>query len=402
MGILVLTYWSYKDALVQTYTLPYVRIIRKNISADSKLFVLTLEQDFFKMSRSEWESEKEKLSQEGIILIRFKYNHFGLKMIFRIVGLLFSLVKLIRKEKIEFIHSWCMSAGSLGYILSLLTRKPLVIDSYEPHAEAMVENGTWSSNSLKFKLLNWLEKKQSNRAKTVIALTEGMKDYAKQKYNTSFKNYFVKPALVDLKKFDNNPEDYLKGRTARNLEKKIIGVYAGKLGGIYLEKEIFEFLKVASNHWKDRLKFFLLTDKNQAKINEYIKKNKIPKDCVESLFVDHHEIKNYLQIADFAINPVKPVPSKKYCTSIKDGEYWSMGLPVIITKNISDDSAIIQKENIGYVLENLNENEYLKACQKIDALILQNSDELKNKIISVASKYRSFEIAENIYREIYS
>ena len=35
---------------------------------------------------------------------------------------------------------WCMTAGSLGYILSKTSGKNLVIDSYEPHAEAMVEN----------------------------------------------------------------------------------------------------------------------------------------------------------------------------------------------------------------------------------------------------------------------
>ncbi len=401
-NILVLTYWSYKDALIQAYTLPYVRIMRKKIPSDSKIFVLTLEQDFFKMSSSEWENEKSKLAQEGIVLIRFKYDHFGIKMIFRVIGLLFSLKKLIRKEKIGFIHSWCMSAGSLGYILSLLTGKPLIIDSYEPHAESMVENGTWSTNSFRFKLLKWLEKKQSNRAQTVIALTQGMKDYAKVKYNASFKNYFVKPALVDLDKFSGTQEDYLQSRATKNLEGKIVGIYAGKLGGIYLEYEVFDLFKVASDYWKDKLKIYLLTDKNQAEVDEHIKRKNIPKECIETLFVPHAEIKDYLQIADFAINPVKPVPSKQYCTSIKDGEYWAMGIPVIITKNISDDSNIINTENIGHVLQELTNQEYMKACKKIDELITNDKIELNNRIKLVAKKYRSFSIAESIYGEIYS
>ena len=34
-NVLVLTYWSYKDALIQTYTLPYVRIIQKNLGTNN-------------------------------------------------------------------------------------------------------------------------------------------------------------------------------------------------------------------------------------------------------------------------------------------------------------------------------------------------------------------------------
>jgi len=43
-NVLILTYWSYHDALIQTYTLPYVRIIKKYLPAKSKIFLVTLEQ----------------------------------------------------------------------------------------------------------------------------------------------------------------------------------------------------------------------------------------------------------------------------------------------------------------------------------------------------------------------
>src|SRR4030066_244618 len=107
-NILILTYWSYQDALIQTYTLPYVRIIRKII------------------------------------------------------------------QKKNFIHAWCTPAGILGYILSKTTGVPLIIDSYEPHAEAMVENGTWGKSSWSFKLLFFFEKLQSKHAQTVISAVEKM------------------------------------------------------------------------------------------------------------------------------------------------------------------------------------------------------------------------------------
>ena len=42
--ILVFTQWSFKDALVQTYTLPYVDLIREIIPLDIKIFLVTAEQ----------------------------------------------------------------------------------------------------------------------------------------------------------------------------------------------------------------------------------------------------------------------------------------------------------------------------------------------------------------------
>ena len=400
-NILILTYWSYKDALIQTYTLPYVKIIRKQLSSESKVFLLTIEQNRFKMSDGEWLLEKEKLAKENIFIIRFKYDHFGAKMGLRLIGLLYFLFQLIKKENVSFIHSWCTPAGSLGYILSLLTGKELIIDSYEPHAESMVENGTWSKSSFKFKLLFWLESKQSQRANTVIALTKTMKEYALQKYNVTFENYYVKPALVDLDQFNWDYDKYTQSRNAKQLTDKIVCVYAGKLGGIYLEEEVFDFFKIASDFWEDKLKIFLLTDKNIEEVDAYINQKSIPKERIEIKFVDHKEIQNYYQQSDFAINPVKPVPSKRYCTSIKDGEYWAMGLPVVITKNISDDSDIIQQENIGYVLQELTDIEYLKACESIDSLLSTNREQLNNIIVKIADKYRNYKIAEDIYREIY-
>ena len=113
--------------------------------------------------------------------------------------------------------------------------------------------------------------------------------------------------------------------------------------------------------------------------------------------MDFHDIHKYFRLADFAINPVKPVHSKRYCTSIKDGEYWVMGLPVIIPENISDDSDIIKENNIGAILPELNEDEYLKAIKKIDNILNKNRSSLNNRIRKIAIQYRRYEIAEEIY-----
>ena len=77
-----------------------------------------------------------------------------------------------------------------------------------------------------------------------------------------------------------------------------------------------------------------------------------------------------------------------------------MGLPVVITKNISTDSALIAKHNAGYVLNELNDKEYQAAVEKIAGLLADSSHE--TRIRNIAVTQRNFSIAEKIYSAIYA
>ena len=76
-------------------------------------------------------------------------------------------------------------------------------------------------------------------------------------------------------------------------------------------------------------------------------------------------------------------------------------MPVVITKNISDDSDIILTHNAGAVLESLDTPGYQKAIDKIDILLSEPQDQQGARIIKLAQQFRNFSIAEKIYSGIY-
>lgn len=398
-NILILTYWSYPDALIQTYTLPYLGIIKRNLPPGSSIYLVTLEKDQSVCEKSKREVIARKLEQDGIHWLPFIYRPFGIAAFVLWIGISLKLISLIVIRKISVIHSWCTPPGAIGFFLSVLLNRKLILDSYEPHAEAMVENGTWKREGLAFKLLFWLERKQTERASCVISATEGMHEYAKRKYHVDIKNFFVKPACVDLNLFN---EEAMNDQTLRHqlaLVDKIVCVYAGKFGGIYLDDEIFDFIKVASNHWGNSFRFLILTSHSNEEIARYCNRAGVDVNCVLMRFVPHNEIPKYIGLADFALTPVKPIPTKRYCTPIKDGEYWALGLPVVIPARISDDSDIIEKNNIGAILNDFNQRAYQMAVESIDAI--RKQPDIRTKIRHIAKQYRSFEIAENVYKHVY-
>ena len=140
-NILVLTQWSFKDALIQTYTLPYVEILRETIPRERKIFVVTSEQEKKALTEKEMDEINERWKNRNMELIAQPYKRFGWKKLVTSVGQLLKLYRTIKRNKINVIHPFCTPAGSIGYLLSKLSGATLVIDSYEPHATAMVETG---------------------------------------------------------------------------------------------------------------------------------------------------------------------------------------------------------------------------------------------------------------------
>ncbi|MBI2258849.1 MAG: hypothetical protein HYU67_08125 [Flavobacteriia bacterium] len=89
-NVLIITSWSFNDALIQTYTLPYVEMISKQLSKDSKIFLVTLDR----------EKSKNLVLNPKINLISFDYYPLGFKGIVMWLKLLFGLKRLIYKELI--------------------------------------------------------------------------------------------------------------------------------------------------------------------------------------------------------------------------------------------------------------------------------------------------------------
>lgn len=390
-NILFITQWKFADALVQTYTLPYVNLIKEQ-SVFKSLYLIVLNGKLSKVNVFE---------HNGINVIELPYENVSFATVYPILK---KLNAIIKEHNITNLHPWCTTAGAIGFLLKKCwnSKLYLVIDSFEPHAEAMVENGEWKDSSLKYRILVYLEKQQAKHADHLIFVASGMDKYVERKYKVIPKNNFIKPACVDVEKFGVEKQQIDQFKNENGLINKRICVYAGKFGGIYLDEEIFEFVKTAYDFYGDKFRFLLLSNIDDKHLNERLKKFKIPLSVVVKKFVPHEKVALHLLMADFAICPVKPVPSKRYCSPIKDGEYWASGLPVIITKNISDDSEIIEKSNSGYVLKELSTSEYRNAIQHIEELLeKENSIEIKKRIRQLAVTYRDFSIAKNVYTKIY-
>jgi hypothetical protein len=301
------------------------------------------------------------------------------------------------------LHAWCMPAGALGWLLAVSTGTPLHIDSYEPHAEAMVENGSWRRTGWAYRILAWFERRLTRRAAVLISCTEGYLQAAPGLFRTSFaqKRTFVKPACTDLQLFRPELRKDPQLLAELGLEGAMVAVYAGKFGGIYLRQEVFAFLAACHLHWGTRFRALLLTNHPESELRAWAAAEGLPWEAVVLRFVPHAEVPRYMGLGDFGLTPVLSAPSKRYCTPIKDGEYWALGLPVVITPNISDDTELVETHQAGVVQHYTRPDTYPEAVRQLDALLQEPKATRTARIRALAEKYRPFTLSERIYRQLY-
>src|SRR6187549_3529766 len=126
-NILVLTSWSYKDALIQAYTMPYVYLISQELNPKDKIYLITQEQENRRMTIDELVQVKQRLRMQGIYLILLNYRKSDLLNMLGWIPDGIYLFFLVFFTRIKYIHAWCATAGAVGYVLSKFTFRPLIV-----------------------------------------------------------------------------------------------------------------------------------------------------------------------------------------------------------------------------------------------------------------------------------
>ena len=386
---LVVTYWASGDALISRYTMPYVRMIRDGLAPGRRITIVTFDPPG---------SERRDLTEDRIDHVALRYDGFGALAVLRRALDVPRLVALCFRRRIGVIHSWCSTGGAIGWFLSVVTRRPLVLDSFEPHADSMVENGTWSGESVRFKALLKLERLQTRRAVAAIAVSPWMADYSRRRYGRVPDPLYLKPACVDLDVF-TPAED---GETAAGSDADVVAVYAGKFGGIYLEAEAFELMGALRDVFGSRLRFLILTPTPEVEVQTMASQAGLDRDALTVKSVAPEDVPAELRKADFAINFVRPIPSRLYNTSIKDAEYLACGLPVLIADGISDDSALIRDNDAGAIYDRVDRDAFRAAGERmLELLGSEPPAERRRRIRELAVRHRNFDLARDVYRSLY-
>jgi hypothetical protein len=396
MHLLVMCSWSHRDPLVWRYVLPYLPLIKKALPPAVEIHLQTFESN----NKTINPTFEETLRSMNVRWLALPYTPLKAGGWWHYVQNLWTVRAYCNKNAIKTLHAFAPVAGTMAYLAARFSRRQLVIDSWEPHAECMVDTGVWSPSSMAFKILFYFEKQQAKSAQYLIAAHPRMRDYAWAKWQIAPKHIAYRPACTDLSVFDPSLYNRMFIREKLGIsDQDIVCACVSQLGGLYYFDEALLFFKQAHTHFGDRFKVILLTSTPAVDILKQASALHFDNAALTILQAPPEDVPAYLAAADFAFNPQKGVPSKAFGTPVKNGEYWAMGLPIAMLAGTSQDASLAISNATGVVLSDMTPQCIQDALQALENLLSDN--QLRARCRSMSIQYRNFDLAVKAYEEVY-
>jgi glycosyltransferase involved in cell wall biosynthesis len=314
--------------------------------------------------------------------------------------------EIYKKEKFDMVHT----RPGIPTLVALWLKKKYGVkflnDVRGFWADERIDGGMWNKKNPLFRsIYNWF-KKQEYKCLEIADYNTCITYKAKDEILSwaNIRNQPVKitviPCAVDMKLFDPEKVDKALSSSLKN-ELKIqdddfIISYLGSIGGWYLTDDMMQFCKEVSLKIP-RAKFLFISPHNHSLIADAAKKFGIPGEKILVKHGKRHEVPALLSFSNYSVFFIKPCYSKLSSSPTKHGEAMAMGIPVITNAGVGDVQEIVEKYKSGFVLKELNEENYKYVIQR-----LLTDDFDKAKIREGAKEFYSLESAVQQYLKVYN
>ena len=385
--IIIFIYNSFKDPLFQSNLFLYIK--EASLSNKYEFVLITFEQSNYSLKLEAQKHEKSKLLQKHINWVPLKWHSGKFKLLKKLYDT-FLAIGLIAKYRItgyKKIISLGTVAGSFAHIISTLLRLDHFLYQYEPHSEFLVDCNVWSRESLSYRILHWLEKEAGMKSKMLATGTGHM--LARLKSWSSPAKTFLVPSCVDENLFQYRELERNSIRRQLKISDRPVLIYAGKFGGIYYYDEVFEVFE-AWYKKEPSLFFLILTSNNHSEIADMFKSRNIDNSDYALFEVDYADVPGYISAADMGIVSVPPLPSQKFRSPIKVGEYLCCGIPYIVCEGVSQDDEHAENYGVGVVMKDFSEFEAVSKWSRVKVFLEDQSEELRKRCREAGITYRGF------------
>ena len=371
------------DPLGQSQVLPYIEDLSKN---GIEFYLISLEKSKAKEKIKKLRIKLESLGIKWYRLKYFKCYLLGMALnIFQSFLLSFYLVPV---KKIKVIHARAYTPLFSVLLLKKIFKTKIIFDMRGFWPEELVDSRRIKAKSIYYKILKFLEKKSILLSDWIITLTPEAKEIIEEKFKV--KNVEWMPTCVDESKFEKIKQI--------SFDDKFVVVYAGSLWSYYNMSAMADFFVALKSKIKNA-HFLILGNNETERLNKLFLEKGIKNNDYTVLTLSPEEVPNYLSSCDMAISFIYDMYSKKAAFPTKIAEYLMAGLPVVINGQTDFLKDLVDKNNIGIVIENPDKTNFEEQIEDLNSLLEDKDIKLRCK--KIAQDYLGKKVCVDKYWEIY-
>ncbi len=334
------TYWSLRDPLCQSQSLP---VLRGLAAGGYRLGLVTYEQAPWAVPAPERARVAASLAAEGIEWAPRDYHKRPplLSTLYDIAMGVLHTAAFARRSKARLVHGRASVPAAIAWGAARTSGRLFFDDADGPLSEEYVDAGVWSRGSWPHRLTRAVEHACLTRADQVAVLSSLRRDELRSVVG---REIAVLPCGVDTSLFRYDPAARERWRRELGLSGTVL-VYSGKAGGWYLTEPLLDFARAAGTVLGDVTLLVLTTGDPRPFVDGAAARGV---RCVVRAG-GRDEMPGLLSAADAGLSFRLDSASQRACSPIKNGEYLACGLPVVTTAGAGDYSALVQRERVGVV-----------------------------------------------------
>lgn len=255
------------------------------------------------------------------------------------------LARLARRESIGFIHAHNLYSAALALSARYSYGYKVILDYHGRIPEEFVfqkKGGALSRFALE-RLEKWVVAKSDR----VIVVSEKLREYLASRYDVPRAKLSMVPCCADAAAFRWDPARRREVRNAMKLTDKFVCTHLGSLFQWYEP----DFLARTFTRIRDQIPaaHLLVVTPEVSLARDYLVK-RFPQDVFTVKSVRHQEVPDLLLASDLGFLLLRSAPNIKTSSPAKFSEYLNCGLPVLITPEVGDFSALVANSGAGAIV----------------------------------------------------
>ncbi len=390
MKVLYITYDGILEPLGESQVLAY----QERLSKDHDIFLLSYEKPVDLLNSKEFDRIERRIKAAGIQWFRLRYHKApsSLATLFDILCGIFFCVWLVRKEKIQFLHTRSYVPSLIGLFLKKYFGVDYIFDMRGFWVDERIDGGLWRKTDKKYQVGKYFEKQFFLTASKVISLTHaGVREIKKFSYIApEYDRISVIPTCANLNKFAPIKANF------RN-DAFTLG-YLGTATTWYLFEDTVKCFSLFLQEIPEA-KILIVNRGEHDFIKDKLRLYNIPMSSVSIESATHDQVPELINKMDASIFFIKPTFSKQSSAPTKLAELLGCGVPCLVNDGVGDMSKIILENNVGVVIKNFDRKEIVKSFRMLKALSTEGGIRQRCR----ATALDNFSLSEGVkrYNEVY-